>query len=159
MADRRGQPVKLPFGSPAELERYLPYLIARLAHRWRLNQDKVLAPLEMRGTNMRMLSCLSAFGELTIGQLSVLTVTEQSSVSRVVEQLVVGDLVERHISKLDQRVRTVALTEKGVKKLAEVSTVINPLYGALTEGIDRTELQTCIKVLQQILTQTRENEI
>jgi len=152
-------PATLPFRSPAELEHYLPYLIARLAHRWRLNQDEALGPLEIRGTNMRMMSCLSAFGELTIGELSVLSVTEQSSVSRVVEQLVVAGLVERNISKLDQRVRTVALTARGEVKLAEVATVVNPLYSALTDGVDEADLHTCISVLQDILTRTKEHKV
>lgn len=108
---------------------------------------------------MRMMSCLSAFGELTIGELSVLSVTEQSSVSRGVEQLVVAGLAERNISKLDQRVRTVALSAKGIQKLAEVAKVVNPLYGALTEGIDEADLQTCVTVLQDILTRTKENKV
>ncbi|TNF19780.1 MAG: MarR family transcriptional regulator [Rhodobacteraceae bacterium] len=159
MGRPRAKPVALPFRSPAELEQYLPYLIARLAHRWRQNQDEALAPLEIRGTNMRMLSCLSAFGELTIGELSVLSVTEQSSVSRVVEQLVVAGLVERNISTLDQRVRTVALTARGVEKLEEVATVVNPLYCAFTEGVDAADLQTCIGVLQDILARTKEHKV
>ncbi|MCX7565977.1 MarR family winged helix-turn-helix transcriptional regulator [Sulfitobacter sp. F26169L] len=159
MGSRQLEPVTLPFSSPDELEQYLPYLIARLAHRWRQNQDQELSPLDIKGTNMRLLSCLSAFGELTIGELSILAVTEQSSVSRAVEQLVVSGLAERNVSKLDQRVRTVVLSPKGTEKLAEVATVINPLYSALTEDIDRDDLQTCISVLQQILAQTRENSI
>lgn len=152
-------PVTLPLSSPEELEQYIPYLIARVAHRWRLNQDEKLAPLDIKGTNMRLLSCLSAFGELTIGELSILSVTEQSSVSRAVEQLVVAGLAERNISALDQRVRTVVLSAKGTAKLSEIAEVINPLYGRLTDGIDPSALQTCISVLQQILEQTRENQI
>lgn len=153
------KPVTLPFSSPEELENYVPYLIARIARRWRLNQDKRLNPLDINGTNMRLLSCLSAFGELTIGELSVLSVTEQSSVSRAVEQLVVAGLAERNISALDQRVRTVALTATGEQKLAEGAEVINPLYGTLTDGIEPGDLQTCISVLQKIMAQTREHEI
>lgn len=153
------EPVTLPLSSPEELEHYIPYLIARLAHRWRLNQDEKLTPLDIKGTNMRLLSCLSAFGELTIGELSILSVTEQSSVSRAVEQLVVVGLAERNISRLDQRVRTVALSAKGTEKLAEIAEVINPLYGSLTDGIDRKDLQTCITVLQKISAQARENKI
>ncbi len=159
MSDLYMEPVTLPFTSPEELEHYIPYLIARLAHRWRLNQDEELSPFDIKGANMRLLSCLSAFGELTIGELSILSVTEQSSASRAVEQLVVAGLAERNISEQDQRVRTVALSAKGTQKLGEVAQVINPLYGALTEGIDRDDLRTCITVLQQILAQTRENKI
>ncbi|MGB0853655.1 MAG: MarR family winged helix-turn-helix transcriptional regulator [Pikeienuella sp.] len=159
MNDPSLNPVMLPFSAPEELENYIPYLIARIAHRWRLNQDEKLLALDIKGTNMRLMSCLSAFGELTIGELSVLSVTEQSSVSRAVEQLVVAGLAERSISALDQRVRTVALTRKGTQKLADVAEVINPLYSTLTDGIDRNELQTCISVLQQILAQTREHKI
>ncbi|MCX7560593.1 MarR family winged helix-turn-helix transcriptional regulator [Sulfitobacter sp. F26204] len=124
-----------------------------------MNQDERLYPLDIKGTNMRLLSCLSAFGELTIGELSILAVTEQSSVSRAVEQLVVAGLAERNISKQDQRMRTVSLSTKGVAKLNEVAAVINPLYGALTEKIDRRDLRTCISVLQQMMSQTRENKI
>lgn len=159
MSKPTAKSVTLPFRSPAELEQYLPYLIARLAHRWRLNQDSALTELDIKGTSMRMLSCLSAFGELTIGELSVLAVTEQSSVSRLVEQLVKAELVERNISKLDQRVRTVALTAQGEQKMTEVATVVNPLYRGFTEEVETEDLQTCITVLQKILTRAKEHKV
>ena len=108
---------------------------------------------------MRVLSCLSAFDELTISELSVLSVTEQSTTSRTVEQLVETGFVERSISENDQRVRTVALTGKGERKVDALAPSINVLYRSLVEDIDEAELKTCIRVLQQILKKIKKNQI
>ena len=151
--------IEFPFTSPEELETYLPYLITRLAHRWATDQDTALDEVGLQGAKMRVLASLSAFEELTINELSILSVTEQSTTSRTVEQLVTAGMVERKISSKDQRVRTVTLTDDGLTTLSGLAPTINDLYKNLISGVKKEDLQTCVDVLGRILHQVRKNEI
>ena len=151
--------IDFPFHSPEELEAYLPYLLTRLAHRWATDQDAALQQDGLHGSKMRILSCLSAFGELTINELSVLSVTEQSSASRTLESLVQSGLAERNISQKDQRVRSVKLTADGKKTLVELAPRIIELNRNLLRGVDRDELKTCVLVLGRMLKNIKKNDI
>lgn len=141
---------RFPFRSRESLRQYAPYLITRLAHRWGADQSAALADLGWNGTMMRIMSSLSAHKELTINELAVLSVTEQSTTSRTIETLVTAGYVGREISDSDQRVRTVVLTELGKAKLKEIAPLVNALYDRLVEDVDEEELMICIRVLQKM---------
>ncbi len=151
--------IDFPFHSPEELEAYLPYLLTRLAHRWATDQDDALQRDGLHGSKMRILSCLSAFGELTINELSILSVTEQSSASRTVESLVQSGLAERNISQKDQRVRTVKLTPSGKNTLVEIAPRIIDLNRNLLKDVEHEELKTCVLVLGRMLKNIKRNAI
>ncbi|RGP35919.1 MarR family winged helix-turn-helix transcriptional regulator [Pseudotabrizicola alkalilacus] len=150
---------KFPFRTRESLRRYVPHLITRLAHRWAADQNVALAELGWNSTMMRILASLSAHKELTINELAVLSVTEQSTTSRTTESLVTTGLVSREISDSDQRVRTVGLTELGTAKLNEIGPVVNDLYEKLIKDIDEEELETCIRVLQKMTANICVNKI
>lgn len=141
---------KFPFKTRESLRRYVPHLITRLANRWAADQSEALAEVGWNSTMMRILSSLSAHKELTINQLSVLSVTEQSTTSRTTESLVSAGLVSREISDSDQRVRAVGLTDLGTAKLKEIGPLVNGLYDNLTRDIAPEDLETCIRVLQKM---------
>lgn len=140
-----------PFGSPEELNSYLPYLLTRVSHIWNTEQAHVLAQAGISKAEMRVLSCLSAYGELTVGDISTLSVIEQSSASRTVDQLVMAGMVERHIGQDDQRKRTVVLTRKGSSRLSMVAPFVNQQFTAFADGIDPKDLKTTADVLHSIL--------
>ncbi|MEZ5913268.1 MAG: MarR family winged helix-turn-helix transcriptional regulator [Paracoccaceae bacterium] len=140
-----------PFVTPDELDRYLPYLLTRISHIWNSQQADVLAEAGISKAEMRVLSCLSAYGELTVGEISTLSVIEQSSASRTVDQLVMSGMVERHIGQDDQRKRTVVLTNKGAERLSAMAPFINQQFSAFVEGIDADSLNTAVRVLCAIL--------
>ena len=132
--------VKFPFTAPEQLSQYLPYLITRLSNRWQVKQDSDLRSLGIQGATMRIMSCLRAYKQLTVNEISVLSVTEQSTVSRLVEQLVTSGMAQREIDESDQRVRRVSLTSKGRKKLRETAPVVNRNYHNMTDDIDPAQL-------------------
>ncbi|NVK98132.1 MarR family winged helix-turn-helix transcriptional regulator [Ruegeria pomeroyi] len=140
-----------PYGSPGELNSFLPYLLTRITHIWSSELNQALASEKLPTPKLRLLSSLSAYGELTVGQLATLGVMEQSTTSRTVDQLVDEGLAARSISDADQRKRTVVLTRKGKKKLAEISPLINDFHAELVGNVDPDKLQTCIEVLGEIL--------
>ncbi|WP_166418708.1 MarR family winged helix-turn-helix transcriptional regulator [Cochlodiniinecator piscidefendens] len=157
--DKTSDDIVFPFTSPEELDSYIPYLITRLANRWSSEQNKALADFDLQGAKMRVLSCLSSFDELTINELSILSVTEQSTTSRTVEQLVAAGLVERSISAKDQRVRTAKLTADGSKALKKIAPAVNDAYQDLVRDTSAEDLRICIKTLAKLLSNVKQNQI
>tara|TARA_R110002126_G_scaffold87443_4_gene210446 strand:+ start:3901 stop:4377 length:477 start_codon:yes stop_codon:yes gene_type:complete len=151
--------VKFPFKTPEQLSQYLPYLITRLTNRWQVKQDADLKDIGVQGATMRILACLGAYKQLTVNELSVLSVTEQSTVSRLVEQLVTAGMAQREIDATDQRVRRVSLTAKGRKKLKETAPVINRNYHNMTDDIDPAQLAVCVEVMQAMLKKIRVHDL
>ncbi|WP_339760384.1 MarR family winged helix-turn-helix transcriptional regulator [uncultured Hoeflea sp.] len=151
--------VKFPFTAPEQLSQYLPYLITRLSNRWQVKQDSDLRSLGIQGATMRIMSCLRAYKQLTVNEISVLSVTEQSTVSRLVEQLVTSGMAQREIDESDQRVRRVSLTSKGRKKLRETAPVVNRNYHNMTDDIDPAQLAVCVEVLQAMLKKIRVHDL
>ncbi len=139
-----------PFTSASDLSRYIPFLMTRLSNRWATNQNTALAELGLNGTMFRILASLSAYDHLTINQLSTLSVTEQSTTSRTVEQLVSSGHVERRADATDQRVRTVVLSQKGRRTLHRITPLISDLYRDLLRDIPPSDLETCITVLKRM---------
>lgn len=145
--------VEFPFSNRQELNAYLPYLVNRISKYWTSEQGEALAKLGISNTQMRILSCLAAAGELTINELSELSVTEQSTTSRTVENLVEAGLVLRHIGDTDQRLRRVRLSAKGHKQLAAMAPTVNGLYHQFVGQIDEEALRACVETLKMILDQ------
>ena len=151
--------IGFPFKTPEQLSQYLPYLMTRLTNRWQVKQDADLKNIGIQGATMRIISCLGAYKQLTVNEISVLAVTEQSTVSRLVEQLVTSGMAQREIDATDQRVRRVSLTAKGRKKLRETAPLVNANYQHMTADIDPAQLDVCVEVLQAMLKKIRVHDL
>lgn len=143
---------KFPFNSREEMENYLPYLLNRLAREWSTIQNKALQEHGWTEAMMRIMSSLQAHGQLTVNEAAAISLIEQSSASRVIESLVKAGEVVRKISSKDQRVRTVALTSRGRKKLQEVAPAINDIYFKFVAELESDELRNCILGLRKLET-------
>src|SRR5258705_13778535 len=71
-----------PPKTPEQLRNYLPYLINRLANRWNLDQNRDLSEHGLNNVVLRTLSILYIHKTLTVNELAVLAVTEQSTARR-----------------------------------------------------------------------------
>ena len=88
-----------------QLQNYIPYLFNRLANRWNLDQNRDLSEHGVNNVVFRTLSVLFIYKTLTVNEIAVLAVTEQSTASRMVESMVSSGLVKREIAEEDQRRR------------------------------------------------------
>lgn len=142
-----------------ELERYTPYLFSRLSNRWELDQNRALAPFGLNSTMLRILSVLSGVDSLTINELSIFAIAEQSTTSRTVNQMVEAGLVSRSVEEGDQRRRAVMLTEAGLARLREVDPLVRDNLARMIGGISRRDLDICNRVLAQMMHNIRQNQI
>ena len=142
-----------------QLQSYIPYLLNRLANRWNLDQNRDLSEHGINNVVFRTLSVLFIYKTLTVNEVAVLAVTEQSTASRMVESMVTSGLVKREIAEEDQRRRVVGLTPDGEALLRKVWPIMERNYDRLTAGIDHDEIEICARVLAKMVTNIRQNDI
>lgn len=140
-----------PPRSQEELERYLPYLVNRLAILGQAAQNRLLGANGINLVAMRTLSILYIEDGLTINQIAARTFTEQSSMSRAIDAMVAQRLVERRIPEHDQRQRIIVLTPTGREKLLGNWPAMAEYFDILTEGIPSGERDAFRSVLIRML--------
>ncbi|RKE79381.1 MarR family transcriptional regulator [Rhizobium sp. AG855] len=162
MTSKTDQPERpapiFPFNDKDQMENYLPYQLNRLAREWSTIQGQVLQAHGWTEPMLRIMSSLHAHGQMTVNEVAALSLIEQSGASRVIETLVNAGHVVRKISDKDQRVRTVALTSRGRKKLQEIAPAINGIYSQFVSQLQPDELRACVCGLQKLHTRIASNE-
>src|SRR5215475_9020495 len=103
-----------------QLQTYIPYLFNRLSNRWNLDQNRDLSEHGINNVVFRTLSVLFIYKALTVNEIAVLAVTEQSTASRIVDTMVSSGWVKREIAEEDQRRRVVGLTPDGEVLLRKI---------------------------------------
>lgn len=134
-----------------ELERYLPYLVNRLAILGQSAQNRLLAAGGINLVVLRTLSILHIDDGLTINQIAARTFTEQSTTSRAIDAMVSQGLVERRIPEHDQRQRVIVLTPLGRENLLANWPAMADYFATLSEGISVAEREEFHKVLVRML--------
>ncbi len=156
---RASKPGDAPPSTPEELRAYIPYLVNRLSNRISADQNRFLATMGLSNAALRTLSVLHIYGKLTVNEISVLAVVEQSSASRTVDQMLETGLVTRELGAQDQRRREVALTKDGAGLLQGIWPKIAQRTGVLTLGIAQEELDLCASVLSRMIDNVRQHDL
>jgi DNA-binding MarR family transcriptional regulator len=141
------------------LNQFAPYLINRIAQRWNSNMAEALKTHEMTTTKMRALAILSLSSAVTINELSVYAVTEQSTMSRTLDSLEEQGLIRRQTRAEDMRVRDVSITEVGRATFERVWPTMYELFQQLFEGIEEDEYRAFVATLHRILRNVRKHDI
>ena len=148
-----------PPKTPEELRNYLPHLINRLSNRWNLDQNRDLSEHGLNNVVLRTLSVLYTHKTLTVNELAVLAVTEQSTASRTIDSMVLSGWVRREIGEKDLRRREIALTKTGEALLKKIWPTIERHYEVLVDGIDPREVEICARVLDKMIQNVRQHDI
>jgi DNA-binding MarR family transcriptional regulator len=148
-----------PLRTKDQLQNYIPYLFNRLSNRWNLDQNRDLSEHGINNVVFRTLSVLNIYKTLTVNEIAVLAVTEQSTASRMVDSMVSSGLVKREIAEEDQRRRVVGLTADGEELLRKIWPIMEKNFGKLIEGIDPDEIEVCARVLAKMVENVRQNQI
>lgn len=148
-----------PPATPEELRAYIPYLVNRLSNRISAEQNRFLVAMGLNNAALRTLSVLHIYGKLTVNEISVLAVVEQSSASRTIDQMLETGLVTRESGAHDQRRREVALTKDGAALLKKVWPKIARRTESLLEGIAAEDIDTCANVLSRMIDNVRKHEL
>ena len=140
------------------LSNFAPYLMNRIMGRYNADLQGALRETELTVVKMRALAVLAVVPGLTINELAVYAVTEQSTMSRTLEALETSGFVRRSERASDGRVREVFLTDAGRAEFDRVWPVMWASYRRMLTGIDEAELSQFVTTLQRILKNVRHNE-
>ena len=137
------------------LDEFLPYLFNRITNR--LNQDLLLdlRPLRVSVPRWRVLAVLHAREGRRMGDLSAYTVIEQSSLSRVIDQMERDNLVVRRHHADDNRIIEVYLTDEGRAMFDQIYPLAFAHYQRAISGLSGAERDTLVTLLHKILEKTR----
>ena len=95
------------------LQQFAPYLMNRIMGRYNATLREDLRKQGLTIPQVRTLAVLSVMDGVTVNDLSVYTVIEQSTLSRTLDALEAQGLVRREQGETDSRVRKVFLTDDG----------------------------------------------
>ncbi len=141
------------------LSGFAPYLINRIAHRYNQSLQDTVSGLGLTVPKMRVLAALAAMGQLTINELTVVAIAEQSTMSRTLDQMERDGLLQRRVSEDDSRVRVVALTKAGLTAYRTVWPRMSAEEDALFENISDEQRDVFLQTLSQILMNIRQHDI
>jgi DNA-binding MarR family transcriptional regulator len=137
------------------LDDFLPYLLNRIANR--LNQG-LADDLKVIGHSLqtyRILAILTARDGRSINELAVYSVTEQPTLSKIVERLEVSGLIERRQSHTDGRIVNVYLTQVGKAAYSKILPLALKHYRLAIEGVNGQEQESLNRSLHKVLDNIR----
>jgi DNA-binding MarR family transcriptional regulator len=141
------------------LNHFAPYLMNRLMARWNANMTDELRGYDMSTAKMRALAVLSVSRSVTINELSVFAVTEQSTMSRTLDSLEEQGYIRRQPRAEDMRIRDVSITEEGRAAFEKIWPTMYDLFLQMFDGVEEAEYRAFISTLHKVLHNIRKHEI
>jgi DNA-binding MarR family transcriptional regulator len=139
-----------------------PTTLADVIHRLsRSLNDVTLEDLRRFGMTIprwTVLSQLAVRDGRSIGDLARATVTKQSSLTRVVDQMERDGLVRRHAAHSDHRIVEVLLTEEGRATYDEVVPLAVQRTHQTLDGLRKGEVEMLSSLLDRLLSNIRRSE-
>ncbi|MEJ8572321.1 MarR family transcriptional regulator [Microbaculum marinum] len=140
------------------LDHFAPYLINRISARWNTDLLERLKEQGLTTIQMRILSVLSVMAGITVNELAVFTIAEQSTMSRTLDGMERDGLVRRKNRKGDLRVRELYLTEKGREAFRQVWPVMHGSLEHMFDGFSDEDYETLIVLLTRVLRNIRRHD-
>ncbi|MFA9231317.1 MAG: hypothetical protein RIR95_873 [Pseudomonadota bacterium] len=141
------------------LANFAPYLMNRIMGRYNASLREEMADLGLTTPKMRALAVLSVVEGPLIRELSVLTVVEQSTLSRALEQLTNDGLVRREADATDSRAVRVFITDAGRAAFETLWPHMAEAQARMFRGIPDEERRAFVGTLQRMLVNIRKHEI
>lgn len=141
------------------LQQFAPYLMNRIMGRYNANLREELRRHHLTIPQVRALAVLSVLDGVTVNDLAVYTVIEQSTLSRTLDGLERQGLVRREQGVTDSRRRHVFMTDEGRAEFARAWPFMHDEFEAMFDGIDDAEYAALIATLGKMLKNIRKHEI
>lgn len=137
------------------LDDFLPYLLNRISNRLNLDLSEDLREIGMTLPQWRVLAVLKAGDGRNISELTVFTVIEQSTLSRIIDRMEQASLVRRRPGATDARVKEIFITAKGEAAFEQILRVAMRHYRRAVKGLAPAEIENLVATLHQVLENIR----
>ena len=141
------------------LTNFAPYLMNRIMGRYNAGFREELAGLGLTTPKARALAVLSVVDAPLVGELAVYTVTEQSTLSRALDQLQAEGLIRRETDASVSRAVRVVITDTGRAVFANLWPPMHAAQERMFRGVPAAERQVFVATLQKMLLNIRKHEI
>jgi DNA-binding MarR family transcriptional regulator len=141
------------------LQQFAPYLMNRIMGRYNATLRDDFRRQGLTIPQVRALAVLSVSDGVTVNDLSVYTVIEQSTLSRTLDALESQGLVRREAGDTDSRVRKVFLTDEGRAEFNDAWPPMHDAFERMFDDIDDAEYSALIVTLQKMLKNVRQHDI
>lgn len=141
------------------LQNYAPYLMNRIMGRYNASLRDEMSGLGLTTPKMRALAVLTVVDGPLIGELSVLCVVEQSTLSRALDQLQTEALIRRETDAADSRATRVFITDAGRTTFETLWPHMAAAQARMFRGIPEGEKRAFVGTLQKMLANIRKHEI
>ena len=141
------------------LSNYAPYLMNRIMGRYNASLRAEMSGLGLTTPKMRALAVLSVVEGPLIRELSVLTVVEQSTLSRTLDQLQADALIRRETDPTDSRATRVFITDTGRATFETLWPHMAAAQARMFRGVPEDEKRAFVGTLQKMLANIRKHDI
>jgi len=156
MTETLKRPLKL---GEVGLTNFAPYLMNRIMGRYNAGFREEMADMGLTTPKARALAVLSVVEGPLIRELSVYAVTEQSTLSRALDQMQTDGLIRRETDSADSRAVRVYITEAGRAVFDELWPHMAEAQARMFKGIPEDERRAFVATLQKMLVNIRKHEI
>ncbi len=126
------------------------YAVARLAGRYHLRLDAVLKPIKMDVARWRVLMILATGRGATVTEISTEAVTKISTTAKIIQRMVLQNLVKTKTSAEDARSIEVSITPEGLRILQLIRSKIGKVSKEAFANLSESELRELNKVAGKI---------
>ena len=141
------------------LANFAPYLMNRIMGRYNASLREEMSGLGLTTPKMRALAVLSVVEGPLIGELAVLTVVEQSTLSRALDQLQAEGLIRRETDAADSRAVRVFISDAGRVTFETLWPHMAAAQARMFRGVPAEERRAFVVTLQKMLANIRKHEI
>ncbi len=156
MTDTLKRPPKL---GEVGLTNFAPYLMNRIMGRYNAGFREEMAEMGLTTPKARALAVLTVVEGPLIRELAVYAVTEQSTLSRALDQMQTDGLIRRETDSADSRAVRVYITEAGRAVFDELWPHMAEAQARMFKGIPEDERRAFVATLQKMLVNIRKHEI
>ncbi len=132
------------------------YQVRKILHNLDLERKRILKPLFLElGLTVgegqpRILNTLIEQGTMTQRELAENCMLDVTTMSRTLDKLEHGGLLERKVNPKCRRSYLISLTEAGEKKAVQVRSIFAQLDEKMWNGIDKEEMEQMYLTLEKI---------
>lgn len=159
MTDQTPPKKILPRLGELGLINFAPYLMNRIMGRYNAGLRDEMAGLGLTTPKARALSVLTVIDGPLIRELAVFTVTEQSTLSRALDQMQADGLIRREADAADSRAVRIFITDAGRTVFEELWPHMAEAQARMFRGIPDDERRAFVATLQRMLVNIRKHEI
>lgn len=126
------------------------YWLAQVNGRYIMAMEKVLKKVDMDVPRWRILLILKDNGTSSISEVSTLAIAKLSTVTKIIDRMKAGGLVQTSVCCNDRRVTQVALTDAGYQIIEQSHKVTADIFKNSFKGLTGAQLDKLSRLLKRM---------